>query len=74
MWGFVGFIAFFTEIWLYIKGKKFRVGINFADIWSADYGGHEAYKYGGHAVPSQSKSNNNMEGTPPLRGVPYPTF
>jgi hypothetical protein len=22
----------------------------------------------------ESKSQNNMEGTPPLRGVPYPTF
>ena len=23
---------------------------------------------------SKSKSQNNMEDTPPLRGVPYPTF
>jgi hypothetical protein len=42
MWEFVGFIAFFTEIWLYIKGKNFRVGINFADKWACGVGGHEA--------------------------------
>ena len=24
--------------------------------------------------PLVKSNNNNMEGTPPLRGVPYPTF
>jgi len=57
----MGFIAFFTEIWLYIKGKKFRIGINFADIWAAVLEGTRPLII-------------IKEGAPPLRGVPYPTF
>ena len=46
-------LAFFTEIWLDIMGKKFRGRIKIADIWVAGMDGrHKAYKYGGHPAPA----------------------